>query len=218
MTWTTLAWHWITRLGEAQVLLPAMAISLLHLVAQRATQPMARWWVMGLAAAASLTTLSKLAFIGFGMGIAALNFTGFSGHSLLSAAVLPWLLALPLRRPGQAWRARSLLPGAVLALQVAVSRVQLGAHSWSEVILGGLLGAAVTWGVLRQQAPARPSPGLAPWMAFSTLACMLALPLLTRPLPTQDWMTTAALKISGHSRPYTRAQMRRDWLHTRHLA
>ena len=47
--------------------------------------------------AASLVVLvSKLAFLGWGIGSARLNFTGFSGHTMLSAAVWPvalWLVA-----------------------------------------------------------------------------------------------------------------------------
>ena len=76
-------WWWgqITRLGEAQILLPAMALALLWLWRQAGGRPLAVAWLLATGVAASITTVSKVAFLGFGIGHAPLDFTGFSGHA-----------------------------------------------------------------------------------------------------------------------------------------
>ena len=38
------------------------------------------------------TTASKVAFIGWGLGLSALDFTGISGHAMIASAVYPLLL------------------------------------------------------------------------------------------------------------------------------
>ena len=146
-------WHHITRLGEAQILVPAMVALLLILSLKVATRPTAIRWVCCTTAAALITVLSKIAFIGYGLGIESWDFTGFSGHSMFSAAILPGLIGLIWPGRNSRFQVWTLLPGTLLALLIAVSRVQVGAHSWSEAALGALLGLSVTvavWIVPRQ--------------------------------------------------------------------
>jgi hypothetical protein len=57
-------WRVLSRLGEAQILLPAAALSILTLVRQRQGRPLAGQWLATLAVAVALTTASKVAFIG----------------------------------------------------------------------------------------------------------------------------------------------------------
>jgi len=134
-------WAAVTRLGEAQILLPAFAAGTLWLAfapgasrragadgtpeADPPSRDSARAWVAGIVAATGLTTASKVAFLGFGIGSIALDFTGFSGHSMYAMAILPVLAALVAGARGAAL-------GVLLALAVLVSRVELNAHSWSE--------------------------------------------------------------------------------------
>ena len=154
------AWHLFTRLGEAQLLLPAAAVVAVSMWRQPGMQAVTLRWALLLLGAALLTTVSKLAFIGWGIGSAALDFTGVSGHTMFASAIYPVLLAalVPVAWPA-AWPARRAVSGpggrrwaavlgAVLALAVGVSRVVVGAHSVSEVVAGWLVGGvagAVAW-------------------------------------------------------------------------
>ena len=205
-------WFWfaVTRFGEAQILLPACAAALLWLVAVRG--PAARradvhpgraaaWrWGAGLFGTTLLTTASKVAFLGFGLGWAALNFTGFSGHAMFSAAVLPMLAALVAGRAGA-------VLGAALALLVMVSRVHVGAHSWSEALSGGALGAAVSaWALAAWFAPhgdVRPPP----WLLLLLAVWLTVLPIQAPPARTHDTVVRLSLWLSGRSQPHTRRQM-----------
>jgi hypothetical protein len=69
-------WHFITRLGEVQLLLPAALWACFALLHQPAARLVAVHWLQALAVAAVLTLLSKIAFIGWGLGSATFNFTG----------------------------------------------------------------------------------------------------------------------------------------------
>ena len=98
----SLFWLAVTRLGEAQILLPAFVAGALWLAFARpagargrAAQGAAQahdhparhsaWrWIVAMVVVAGITTISKVAFLGYGYGIAALDFTGFSGHSMFA--------------------------------------------------------------------------------------------------------------------------------------
>jgi hypothetical protein len=62
-------WHFITRLGEVQLLLPAALLACLSLLNQPATRLVAIHWLQALIVAAGLTLASKIAFIGWGLGL-----------------------------------------------------------------------------------------------------------------------------------------------------
>ena len=92
-TSSLLFWHLLTRLGEAQILLPAMVLVTACLTWRHGPTRLALGWLASTALAATITTLSKVAFIGYGVGLPALDFTGISGHAMFAAAVLPQLHA-----------------------------------------------------------------------------------------------------------------------------
>ena len=201
-----LAWQVFTRLGESMLLMPAVALVLVSLWRHEPGRALARQWLMALTVAVALVTASKLAFIGWGLGWAALDFTGFSGHSMFAAAVHPLLFGAlaPVRHP--AARRMAVTAGLLLAAMVGVSRVVVGAHSVSEVVSGLAIGLAV--GVLayglgrlrvRWQAAA--------WMLPLVAAWLLAMPWLAPHSPTHSVVTRLALALSGHSVPYTRADL-----------
>lgn len=220
LTWRF--WFALTRLGEAQVLLPAWLAGLAWLAFLSRSRPAvasgtigrlgsgtvagdtareAAWrWLVGLVAGTAVTTASKVAFIGYGIGSAALDFTGFSGHSMYSAAILPVLAALVAGRTGAAC-------GFVLAALVMVSRVAVHAHSWSEALAGSALGAAIAgWALQRLLVPRR-AVRVPPWLPL-LLACWLALlPWRAPPSRTHEWVTRLSLWLSDRPFPYTRAQM-----------
>jgi membrane-associated phospholipid phosphatase len=207
-------WHGFTRLGEAQLLLPALLLAALWLALQPGGWRPAGAWLGGTAAAAMLTTATKVAFIGYGLGLAALDFTGISGHAMFAAATLPPLLhlaggALP------APRRRALLAlGVALAAAVAVSRVRVQAHSWSEVAAGWALGMAVS--ALALRAGPWPALPLARWLPLLLAAWLLAGIVTAPPSRTHDWVTRLALAQSGRAQPYQRWQLHRDALPPAH--
>ena len=200
------AWALVSRLGEAQVLLPALVAVLLRQWLRLGAARIAGIWLGSTAAVASLTLASKLAFIGWGVGWAALDFTGFSGHSMFSAAILPVLAATVLSSATWRQKAIGIAAAYALAALVAVSRVVLHAHSVSEAIAGSALGASASaFALAWAAAPRNPT---SPRLLVAGLALWLvAAPAGTPPSRTHDLVTRLALALSGHERPYTRAQM-----------
>ena len=220
----SLFWLAVTRLGEAQILLPAFCAGALWLALARPAGARGRLaqgnahahdhparrsalrWVAGIAATTVVTTLSKIAFLGFGIGIAALDFTGFSGHSMYSWAILPVLAAIV-----AGWRGVPV--GVALAMLITYSRVDLGAHSWSEAISGMALGAAAAGWTLADYL-AHPGAVRAPWWLPLLLAAWLTLlPMRAPPSRTHGLVVAISLKLSGHTRPYTRFELLAGLIH-----
>jgi membrane-associated phospholipid phosphatase len=194
-------WWLITHLGSSSLLLPAFGLLVWGLWRSGA-RAVARHYVLAMSAAVLLTVVSKCLFYGWGIGIAALDFTGVSGHGLLASAVLPLLLrGLP---GGSAYRWGPAL-GVGLAFVVGVSRVMVGAHSVSEVLAAWLLGLAVSWPVVQRLQ----TVVVAHWATrFSPLLLVLALHTSTATyLPTHALEVRIALWLSGQVQPFTRHQL-----------
>lgn len=220
----SLFWYAVTRLGEAQILLPAFVAGALWLAFARPAgargrlaqgnahahdhpaRQSARRWVAAIFATTVVTTASKVAFLGFGFGIAALDFTGFSGHSMYATSILPVLAALVGGRRGA-------IVGMLLALLVTYSRVDLGAHSWSEALAGLALGGAAAWWTLVDYL-AHPGAVRAPWWLPLLLAAWLTLlPMHAPPSRTHSLVVWVSLKLSGRPRPYTRFELLAGLIH-----
>ena len=205
-------WSTITRLGEAGIVLPvAFALGVWLLLSARSVRP-ASWWFVPLAFAATVTTISKVAFIGWGVGIASIDFTGFSGHAMLAAAIYPLLgyaMTHHLRANGQGRvHAVSLALAYLLAALIAISRVKVGAHSVSEAAAGFALGAAASgcalW--LTQHARHRLSGA---WLGVALSSLLVALPAHASPSRTHTLVTRLALALSQRDVPYERADLHR---------
>jgi membrane-associated phospholipid phosphatase len=196
-------WPLLTRLGEAQLLLPLSLLAAVWLFGWGGQRRLACRWMGGLALATVITTVSKLAFLGWGLGGAHLDFTGFSGHSMFASATLP-LLGWTLWQ-GRRGQDLALAGGFVLAAVVAYSRLAVNAHSSSEALLGWLLGAAVSVVSLRRTpATGRAVPLWMPALAFSLL---LLMPLAAPRSRTHDWVVALSLELSGRGHPYTREHL-----------
>jgi membrane-associated phospholipid phosphatase len=196
------AWIFVTALGSVGVMGP-VALIVAAWLALGYRWKYAGAWLALLGAASGLVALSKIAFIGWGIGVRHLDFTGISGHALMSTAVLPVAIFVALLPARGAMRAIGVALGLALGVWVGVSRVVLDAHSVSEVVAGCALGAVVAlafvWAAWRAE-----SGKLAPAPVAASLAAVVVA-LHGVPVPTQHWITEIALGLSGHERPYVRA-------------
>jgi membrane-associated phospholipid phosphatase len=205
------AWLLFTRLGEAQLLLPAAAVVVWLLLRERSEvtgndqRGLALQWLWRLAAAAAVTSASKLAFIGWGLGSATLDFTGVSGHTTFATATYPLLLAAAMPAAWPLARQAGALAGLALGLAVGLSRLMVDAHSVSEVLAGALVGSwagVLAWrlGALR--------PHFSAWLAPLTGLWFVAAPAYAPPSQSHALVTQLALALSGHAAPYTRQRLR----------
>jgi membrane-associated phospholipid phosphatase len=213
-------WYHLSALGGLNVTaLLALAIAA-WLVGARCWR-LALAWCLLFGAALFIAAASQMAFLGWGIGVRALAFTGFSGHATRAAVVFPVALYLLLERRGRRsrerapglppdgrierrrrgwWRA-AVLAGVLLAVAVAVARVKVRAHTPSEAAAGCALGLILAWLFIARTRAARdhsPRPLL--------LGLLVASFLLPRadPLNSHQWLTAAALKLSGSDRVWLR--------------
>lgn len=201
---TIQSWAALTMLADTYVLLPVALLCAAWLVLARAWR-LAFLWLLLLGIGLCLVAATKIAFVGWGLGIRAWNFTGFSGHAMRAAAIAPVIAYLLVQRGSEAARALFISLGIVFALLIGISRLELQVHSVSEVVSGAWLGFVVSASFL---SVLRRSPCLRiPRYIF--LTAMLPLLTLTSsgPAPTEQWVQQVALYLSGHRTPYTREQL-----------
>lgn len=198
-------WLLLTRLGEAQILLPAGLLVVLTLLRHPDARPLAAWWVVLTSLATLLTTATKVAFIGWGVGSAALDFTGVSGHAMFAAAIYPLLFAALASHASPIGRHIALTAGCVLALLIGVSRVKVGAHSSSEVVAGLLVGGAA--GAVAMVLAKLPRVLIGPSVPLLLALWLLVMPAYAPASQTHSMVTRLSLKLSGRPVPYTRNEM-----------
>jgi membrane-associated phospholipid phosphatase len=199
-------WGLISAFGGAGVMLPVAAAMALW-IGLGHTRRGAVAWLACLAIGIALVVITKIAFLGWGIGIRSLDFTGVSGHSMLATAVVPAAAFLSIRGAPGWMRAIGVLAGLAAGVAVGVSRVALDAHSVSEVVAGCAIGAVVALSWIAWTALREPSHGapISPWLIAASLAA-LAISLHGYRAPTQRWVTHIALNLSGHDRPFVRAR------------
>ena len=197
-------WSLVTRLGEAEILLPTVLMAALWLSLGARQGRLALRWLGMIAVAASITTATKIAFIGWAMGLPALDFTGISGHAMFATASYPMLFWVLLMHRGPLAQRVGVAFGYGVGLLIAYSRLPTHAHSPSEVLAGLLLGCSVS--LLTVRLP-RSGPPVPLWLPALTLLGLSLLPVYAPPSHTHDWVTRLSLTLSGNPRPFTRAEM-----------
>lgn len=196
-------WELITTFGESAFLLPC-AVFLYVWLRWRGAAESARHWLLAFSVTALVVLASKLAFMGWGIGSEAFDFTGFSGHAMMAASILPVLgyLAVPSRYHGLSLLAAA--AGLLLALAVGASRLALHAHSVSEVVSGLVLGFCVSMPfIMCRVMPRGPKAML---IASAALAMLMALPVGGFAGATHGWVQNLATFLSGRDRPYQRGE------------
>jgi hypothetical protein len=145
---------------------------------------------------------SKIAFVGWGIGIRELDFTGMSGHAMRASAVLPVLCYLGLRDAAATWRYAGLMLGFAGGALISLSRVVVQAHSASEALSGFLIGTLISLTFLRL-CQSRPALHIPPWLLALSLLALLPTSH-AKPAPTTRWINGVALYLAGHDKPYER--------------
>ncbi len=201
-------WESITFLGNSVLLLSAVLVMALWLVAGRAWR-FSFFLLVTLGVAVVMVLISKIAFLGWGIGIASLDFTGISGHTMLATAVIPTMAAvMTLRMPAHI-RAVAIGTSVAVALAVGLSRLVLGSHSLSEVVAGWVVGALVALPscyLLRRVG--RPHPSMWP-----VSLALLVIFTVTAPHDggqgpeTHALVIDLALRASGRPEPFTRSML-----------
>ena len=200
-------WINVTHLGQSSLLLPAALVLALWLLWAR-QWPLALAWSLCFGSAVLLVLASKLAFLGWGVGSAAVDFTGISGHATVSTAVFTWAAWLTVARRGLRARALAIVVGLCVGVLVSVSRVVLHAHSVSEVVAGFALGAlAALLPMLWRRAPSAPH-GL-PWLPAALCAALVLAPHLGRPADVHHMVVQMALMVSGRAEVFQRELLHR---------
>ena len=201
-------WQAVTWLGDSGFLVPAGAWIAVWLGVRNRTRSSAWRWIFVFSVGCGLIAGSKIAFLGWGIGIAAINFTGFSGHTALSASV--WPVACWLAASEQTHRARMTAAafGFVLAACIGVSRLALHAHSVSEVASGYALGLTVSGSFLWWQ-HRLPHPHLRAVLVLLSLASTFVFlrPGTAAPTQAQGALEVISMRLAGTDRVYTREDL-----------
>jgi membrane-associated phospholipid phosphatase len=195
-------WHALSVAGSLAVTGPIGVAIAVWLIAGKSWRLTATWTLLfGIGMA--LVVGTKMAFMGWGIGVESVEFAGFSGHAMRAAAVYPVACFLAFRSSSQGVRYLATAAGVTFAILISISRVPTLAHSVSESVTGSVLGLAIAAGFIWY------ASGERHW-AMSRMLVVLCLPILliaprVEPVPAEQWITEAALYLSGRDQPYTRA-------------
>ncbi|HEY0211778.1 phosphatase PAP2 family protein [Acerihabitans sp.] len=201
-------WHWLTFFGDSMLLLPCAVLIVMLLLWKADTRRTCLQWLLLFGAAGAIVVVSKLAFMGWGVGSRRYDFTGFSGHSALSASIWPVMIWILTSRASRRWRLAAVCGGYLLALTVGFSRVVIHAHSESEVIAGLALGFTISTSFLLMQNSHHTAIR---HLSYGQITAVLLLPLLLvvqgKKAPTQGLLEQIALTVAPVQRVYTRADL-----------
>ncbi|HAT1612984.1 TPA: phosphatase PAP2 family protein [Raoultella planticola] len=202
-------WQWVSFFGDSTVLLPSAAAVFMVLLLRRPSRQIAWQWGLLFGITGAIVSASKLAFMGWGIGIRELDFTGFSGHTALSTAFWPIFLWLLCARGSVALRRTAMGMGYLLAGLVGYSRLAIHAHSPSEVIAGLLLGACGSaLFLLLQRNSSRVVDAQLSWGGVLSLIIIPVVLLNTgTKAPTQSLLGEIAVKLGPLEKPFTRADL-----------
>lgn len=198
-------WHGLSVLGSLAVTGPIGVTIAVWLLAGKSWRLTLSWCLL-FSAGMALVVITKVAFLGFGIGVEAVEFAGFSGHAMRSGAVFPVAFYLAFRSRGAAAREWALAAGVLLSILISISRVAVRDHTVSEAVSGCLLGFAVAAAFIWQVRDER-------HFALSRILVALCMPVLliaprVEPIPAEAWIVKLSLYLSGREHPYSRNMWR----------
>ncbi|ORM70145.1 hypothetical protein HA48_18160 [Pantoea wallisii] len=201
-----MSWRTLTYFGDSMLLIPTAVIIALVLPWKSDNRRTVWYWLLAFGLAGLIVSISKIMFLGFGIGSARFNFTGFSGHSAMSATLWPVMMWLISGRWSRGWRVFTVGIGYVIPLMVGFSRLVIHAHSASEVLAGLLLGFTLSSAFLLSQR------GTAlKGFSVAQVAIALLVPVLLmshgRVATTQQFLERFSADLAGLEKPFTRADL-----------
>lgn len=195
-------WHWLSVMGSLAVTGPIGLAIMVWLLTGK-TWRLSIAWVVVFGVGMTVVVVTKMAFMGWGIGVESVRFAGFSGHAMRAAAVYP-VLGFLLTRSAPSWsRHIGTAVGVLLSVLISLSRIHTQTHTPSEAYAGCVLGLAVALAFICYANSERD-------LALSRVLVMLCLPIMlvapkVQPIPAEQWITSAALYLSGRDHPYSRA-------------
>lgn len=153
-----------------------------------------------------IVSISKIMFLGFFIGSRTYNFTGFSGHTTMSSTFWPVLMWMISAQWPTLWRRIMILAGYLLPLAIGFSRLELHAHSPSEVVSGAILGLSLSSIYLFIQRDT-----VLKAISVMQLALFVIIPawimLHGQPATTQQFLAKLSAKLAGIEKPFTRTEL-----------
>lgn len=202
-------WRTLTYFGDSMLLIPTAVIIALILPWKSDNRRTVWYWLLAFGLAGLLVSLSKILFLGFGIGSARFNFTGFSGHSAMSATLWPVMLWLVSGRWPTPLRLLAISVGYLIPLMVGFSRLVIHAHSASEVATGLLLGFTLSSAFLLSQRRTALKG-----FSWPQIGAAFLVPLLLlghgRLATTQQFLERFSADLAGLEKPFTRADLFRQ--------
>ncbi|MDU5780100.1 MAG: phosphatase PAP2 family protein [Pantoea sp.] len=202
-------WRTLTYFGDSMLLIPTAVIIALILPWKSDNRRTVWYWLLAFGLAGLLVSLSKILFLGFGIGSARFNFTGFSGHSAMSATLWPVMLWLVSGRWPNPLRLLAIGVGYFIPLMVGFSRLVIHAHSASEVATGLLLGFSLSSAFLLSQRRTALKG-----FSWPQVGAAFLVPLLLmghgRIATTQQFLERFSADLAGLEKPFTRADLFRQ--------
>ncbi|AVF37408.1 phosphatase PAP2 family protein [Rahnella sikkimica] len=198
-------WNLLTYFGDSMLILPTGLTLALFIVWKVKSPATALTWLITLGISGLTVSISKLLFLAWGIGSSTFNFTGFSGHTTMSATLWPVMFWLIGQRFQPDRRKLMVTVGYIIAFMVGISRLALHVHSVSEVVSGFILGSICSGIFLYTQRDCDMR-----YFTFTPLVFLLILPLSLmsygKKAPTQQLIEQIASQITG-KQPWTRAKL-----------
>lgn len=201
-----ITWSGISHFGDITITAFA-ALAIAGWLVVEGEKRLALWWTLLFTGGMAIVVATKMAFIGWGIGIRTIDFAGFSGHAMRAMAVMPVLFYLILERASRPVRITGTVIGFLFGALVGVSRVAVHAHSVSEAVTGMALGAVVSVCFLRIASGTLRKHVFNPLRIALCMIALLQAPYV-HPAPTQQWLTSITLYFSGREEPFPRAGWR----------
>lgn len=177
-------WLTFTKLADTNFTMP-LAVSLaVWLACARAWKPCFGWCML-FGSGIFLVVATKVAYIGWGIGIASIEFTGISGHAMRATSIALALIAVTLQKQSDLWRGAGLAAGLAFGMAIGFSRLVIQVHSISEVVAGCVLGAIVGLAFERMTRDKLITLD----RRTLVIGVIALLPLLAlKPAPTESWL------------------------------
>jgi hypothetical protein len=192
-------WAQIVDLGHTAVMLPLAGAIAAWLVAARAWKA-ALYWCVIFASGLGLVALSKIAFLGWGCGIPALDFQALSGHAYRVSAVIPVSFFLLLRGASSSLRTGGIVLSMGVSIALGALLVHFKFHTLSEVVASLILGASVSLCFVRI-ATTLPTPRWNRWALPFSIIVLMGICVL-KPSSINHRLVDIALYLSGRHQAY----------------